>query len=86
MKKLSEGAKVEMEHAKDWGRIKQTKSPEEMAGIIASAHTNEFPGYYPALAKMENSLKKRGLETKRNKSAREKYGKIEDKRKERLGK
>lgn len=86
MAKLSAGAQVEMEHASDWGRIKKTKSPEEMAEIIASAHTKEFPNYYPALKKMEDELNEEKHETKRNKSNRRDYKEVADERREKLGK
>lgn len=46
---LMQGIKVEHEHTKD----------NKVAKAIATAHLCEFPTYYTALSKMENSLKKK---------------------------
>jgi len=57
-KHLSEGAKVELEHKKTILRIEKEKpTPEVAAGWIADDHTKEHKGYYPALQKMEKTLK-----------------------------
>lgn len=45
-KQLAAGVKVESEHT----------SLKPLQKEIAKAHLNEFPGYYPALKKMEESL------------------------------
>lgn len=42
------GAKIEKEHTKSTSKAKET----------ARDHINEFPGYYPALKKMEKKLEK----------------------------
>jgi hypothetical protein len=58
-KKLSEGAKVELEHKKTIMRIEKEKPrPEVAAQWIANDHNKEFKGnvYYPELKKMEKRL------------------------------
>jgi hypothetical protein len=56
-KQLSEGAKVELEHKATVLRIEKEKPrPEVAAEWIAQDHKKEFPGYYPALKKMEHRL------------------------------
>jgi hypothetical protein len=51
------GLEVELEHGTKNPETNITNNDPIMTGKITAAHLAEFPGYYTALKKMEDSLK-----------------------------